>query len=466
MTKLDENLFEIKYVPNDVGTYKIIIKFNEEEIPSSPYYARVINPKKVKILDDFLNPFEPLNLGLNEEKCLCFDTSESGNGDIKVDIISPDNQIIPHRKFYPSTDLHKISFYPPYEGEYKIKVFLNKKELHFSPISAITRNFLDLINIKVYGDGLISSDLNKISNFFIDFSKVDLKETPELLVSAISENSKELKINVEKLEENIFKCSYKAEFIGQYLLRIKFNQLNVKFSPYIIRVGLTTDPTKIIINQDDFKNGILGEELSTLIDTKQAGPGELSVNCIGTRQSAKCEFIDKQDGCFELKVKPVETGKHLLYIRYNDISLLNSPFTFRVSAPPDASKVKVFGPGVTHGVIVDFNSSFVCDTKGAGAGQLTVRIRGPKGAFRVEMKRKDDKDRKIECIYDPLESGEYQINVQWSGKHVPYSPFNVQIFNTKEELDSFLNQYPDEKSKYLTNSNISSKNLEFLGDHL
>lgn len=59
-----------------------------------------------------------------------------------------------------------------------------------------------------------------------------------------------------------------------------------------------------------------------------------------------------------------------------------------------------------------------------GAGQLTVRIRGPKGnfflifnffcilvllkykiigAFRVDMQRKDDKDRQIMCKYDPLE---------------------------------------------------------------
>ena len=81
------------------------------------------------------------------------------------------------------------------------------------------------------------------------------------------------------------------------------------------------------------------------------------------------------------------------------------------------------------------------------------------GAFRVEMQRKDEKDRKITCKYDPLEvsilllifviksvikyiyiyikPGEYQINVKWSGKHVPGSPFIVKIFKTSEEFEKF-----------------------------
>ena len=70
-------------------------------------------------------------------------------------------------------------------------------------------------------------------------------------------------------------------------------------------------------------------------------------------------------------------------------------------------KVKVKGSGIYHGVLADFKSEFICDTKGAGAGQLTVRIRGPKSAFKVEMQRESEKDRKITCKYDPLEARIY-----------------------------------------------------------
>ena len=56
-----------------------------------------------------------------------------------------------------------------------------------------------------------------------------------------------------------------------------------------------------------------------------------------------------------------------------------SPFNLRVMGAPDATKVRVHGPGIEHGVLATFQSRFLCDTRGAGAGQLTVRVRGPKG---------------------------------------------------------------------------------------
>lgn len=40
-------------------------------------------------------------------------------------------------------------------------------------------------------------------------------------------------------------------------------------------------------------------------------------------------------------------------------------------------------------------------------------------------------------------SGDYQINVKWSGQHVPGSPFNVHIFNNDDELDQFLRINPE-----------------------
>lgn len=97
-------------------------------------------------------------------------------------------------------------------------------------------------------------------------------------------------------------------------------------------------------------------------------------------------------------------------------------------------QVRVYGPGIEHGVLATFQSRFICDTRGAGAGQLTVRVRGPKGAFRVEMQRETQKDRIILCRYDPTEPGDYRVEVRWAGVLVPGSPFPVKIVDTQDEL--------------------------------
>lgn len=76
----------------------------------------------------------------------------------------------------------------------------------------------------------------------------------------------------------------------------------------------------------------------------------------------------------------------------------------------------------------------------SGAGQLTVKIRGPKGAFRVEMQREHLQDRTIICRYNPSEPGDYLISVKWSDEHVYGSPFHTHIFERQEDLDRFLHE--------------------------
>jgi len=174
------------------------------------------------------------------------------------------------------------------------------------------------------------------------------------------------------------------------------------------------------------------------VDTRRAGAGELTAHCRGPGGPAVCDLYDHQDGTFTLSVMPQEAGRHQLTVQYDGEHVPGSPFPVRVAGAPDPSKVKVFGPGIEHGVLATYQSRFICDTRGAGAGQLTVRIRGPKGAFRVEMQRESQKDRTILCKFDPTEPGDYRVEVKWSGEHVPGSPYMVMIFDTQEELNRYM----------------------------
>lgn len=38
-------------------------------------------------------------------------------------------------------------------------------------------------------------------------------------------------------------------------------------------------------------------------------------------------------------------------VKYSDEHVPGSPFVINVSHPPDASKVRVFGPGIEHGIL-------------------------------------------------------------------------------------------------------------------
>ena len=52
----------------------------------------------------------------------------------------------------------------------------------------------------------------------------------------------------------------------------------------------------------------------------------------------------------------------------------------------------------------------------------------------MEMQRDSQRDRTIQCRYDPTEVGLYIVSVCWSGQHVPGSPFHINICDTQAEL--------------------------------
>jgi len=56
------------------------------------------------------------------------------------------------------------------------------------------------------------------------------------------------------------------------------------------------------------------------------------------------------------------------------------------------------------------------------------------------MTKDELRDRAIRCHYNPTEVGQYVLHIQWSGTHVPGSPFTVAVVDTRRELDLVARQ--------------------------
>ncbi|XP_067948102.1 filamin-A-like isoform X2 [Watersipora subatra] len=187
-------------------------------------------------------------------------------------------------------------------------------------------------------------------------------------------------------------------------------------------------------NQQQSQN--VGDNFQLMIDANTMAAGELVARCIGPTMNSKCELVQRADGMYALNVRTQEPGEHQLYVTYKGEHIEGSPYVFYVKDPPlpDPTKVRVHGPGVEHGILANFQSKFYVETDGAGAGNLSVKMRGP----RATMKRISQTSRTIECTYNPADVGVYIIYVQWSGVDVPGSPYHVHIFDTYYELDKFV----------------------------
>lgn len=50
--------------------------------------------------------------------------------------------------------------------------------------------------------------------------------------------------------------------------------------------------------------------------------GELTAQCAGPTRFDECNLIDNRNGTFTLIIKPMEAGKHILEVRYNNEHVL------------------------------------------------------------------------------------------------------------------------------------------------
>ncbi|CAF1609722.1 unnamed protein product [Rotaria sp. Silwood1] len=450
LERLNDNRFKVTYVPVEVGFVTISIKWNGKDIANSPFKAAVTNPERVRIVggwQSILDSEDRMHIIINEEKKIRFDTSHAGPGTLKADIRgSTDGLRIPLRIDQQGA-IYTLSFTVIREGKYDITITYDQNPLPDMPIRAIassaSTNLGEHLKVEVRGHGSYEAKVNEEAEFTIDASKTSTQGTGMPIVRLTGVQA-DVEVRIRQIENNVFLCSYVPTIPGAYLLSITWAERQIRGSPFKVNVLSNTNSnqsaSRVICSGDGLKMGILGKEIKCIIDTRGAGPGELTAYCQGVNKTAFCRLFDHRDGTFTLFIKPQESGRHILTIKYNDEDVSGSPYTLKVSGPPDANKVRVSGPGIEHGVLSTFQSHFICETKGAGAGQLTVKIRGPKGAFRVEMQREHLQDRTIICRYNPTEPGDYLISVKWSDEHVFGSPFHTHIFERQEELDRFLHE--------------------------
>ena len=290
--------------------------------------------------------------------------------------------------------------------------FYNTFPIFDSPLIAFTSDYSPMSAIKVYGPGISeASRPGEEAEFFVDCSQVptsnigsELLRLPEINFMGLSGDVEELTIAVTLLNANLYRCSYVAREAGFYLINIKFNGTHVTGSPYKIRVERRVDASKVRVDglPRAWVLGSTSDGIRAVIDTREAGIGaKLTANwsTLGDVTDPRavptpCELVEEKRekdgdeyhlGVYAASFQPKETGKYALDVKYGDESVKGSPFIVKVLAPPDATKIKVDGPGIYHGLLTNFESMFFCETKGAGAGKLVVGIRGPKGDTSVYL---------------------------------------------------------------------------------
>ncbi|XP_060074083.1 filamin-A-like [Ylistrum balloti] len=430
---------QFTYTPLQTGVYTITVIWNDMCVPGSPFKAKITDRSKVRLKDDLSGDKDEndyLALVCGTDTVLHFDISEAGPGSFNAEVLAPSGKL-PVTLDQPDTDEVAVSFKAKEEGDHYIHLYWSNVPLDSSPILSYCPGPIlpiDHTKVKVTGKGIKEARAGVRMEFRID-GKLAGPGVPRVELQGLK--SRPI-VDMKALKYDRYQCHYTAPSPGAYLMYIYWSGTKLFDVPYKISVSHRGAEGKVKVLGRGLKGGFVGQELRVIVDTTAAGYGEVVADMNGLLQPTRCDILDQQNGIYTLRLFPTEACRHSLSVKFDGEHAPGSPFTIPVGEPPDPRKVRVYGPGIQDGLIQSFESKFLVETYGAGAGQLSVRIRGPRGAFKVDMERERQNDRTILCRYDPSEPGQYDVSVRWSGHHVNGSPFYVNILETREELCDYL----------------------------
>lgn len=181
------------------------------------------------------------------------------------------------------------------------------------------------------------------------------------------------------------------------------------------------------IKVKNVSNGTVGKSVTFLVETSQAGPGNLEVTVNGGRVPTSAQAQGQHT--YAISFTPREAQNHTVELRFNGQDVPGSPFTCKVSAaarivsPELLDKVSV---GRLSEFIVESDTMPIVEILGPARRNIPANIEPvPEGGFKVQ--------------FEPVDVGDHSVEVRLpQSGHVEGSPFLLKSWNSEKVSQDFV----------------------------
>ncbi|XP_029167598.1 filamin-A isoform X3 [Nylanderia fulva] len=443
---LGDGKYKATYLPDDCGRYKVNVKYGGKEVPGSPVNVQSVSTGKAdqcKIKEGIQH-----TLAQGEEYCITVDTENAGRGAVTcrirstsgsevVDIDIEDNGDGTVNIYYTVADAGDYTFsikfggQPVPDGFYTFTASEEYRE-HSTHKTQRARKSRQRQNQHVVEQR--STTLQESSTVTTkrssqqelskkNFNVIRLNSIPLPLLSGGTVIS-EVKMpsgNVDKpvIEDNhdgTVSIKYEPREEGLHEIYVKFNGEHVQGSPFKFHVDSLASGY-VTAYGPGLVYGVCGEPGNFTISTKGAGAGGLSLAVEGPSKAEIC-CHDNKDGTVSVSYLPTAPGEYKITVKFGDKHINGSPFV-----------AKITGEGRKRNQISVGSSSEVQlpgKVSDADIKSLNASITAPSGLEEPCFLKKMPSGNM--CVsFTPREAGEHIVGVKRMGKHIPNSPFKIDV---------------------------------------
>jgi filamin len=264
-----------------------------------------------------------------------------------------------------------IKYQPSEVGLHELDVFYNGQPIQGSPfkfhvdaINSLTGNNRQGGYVTAYGPGLSHGNCNEPCEF-----RIVTKNAGTGGLAVAVEGPSKAEIQCRDNKNGTCDVVYYPTAPGDYTITVKFADKHIVGSPFTAKIAGDTRYSKrnqlILGNQSDISLKVVEGDVNDLQATIKSPSGH----------EEPCLLKKLSNGSLGISFTPREVGEHIVSVLREGKHIKNSPFRIEVrqSEIGDASKVKVYGKGLTEGTANKVNEFFV-NTKDAGKLEFERKI--------------------------------------------------------------------------------------------
>jgi filamin len=237
---------------------------------------------------------------------------------------------------------------------------------------------------------------------------------------------------------------------GKHTVNITLNGAPVAKSPYTVQISKPSgypDAMTSYAEGPGLRGGNTAEPATFKIFAKDSNGNPVNmrenpfvvdiVNPDGTETTPK--VTNNNDGTWDVVYEPKQVGMHEVTVGLKNPAapvyfdhLKDSPFKVNIVPGCDASKTKVYGPGIEDGVQDNLPTHFTIEARdtngnpmGKGGDPFEVKIAGPRGNVPAEVV--DNGDGTYTVNFAPDDAGKHKIDVTLKGKDVANAPYTINV---------------------------------------
>ena len=396
-----------------VGTYKVHICWDGEEIGGSPFDFRVRPPPTSK---DFCikgaksnqDAVTLLVQGPNHTS-ICSELTASLQ-------TAANTEDIPITKTQTSNRKVLFQFQPKERCEHQVSIKFKDDHIQGSPFKLVPT---DALQCHAKGKGLLTAQIGQWNKFSVHAKNAGLGS----LSVEIKGEEEEVDPLISAVDETHYEVRYQPRKSGNYTISIQWDGKHIPKSPFQV---YCCNPAQYSILQPCRAATLAKAVEITVKAEKDTAQENIKIYSRSNgRKSAKGKVTKTASGNYLCSIEPPETDTCNIHVRCNGFEVQGSPFKVKMLPPPTPETVKAYGPGLQDGTVGQ--GTFTIEVADAGYGFLSYRVQGPKGGYDLRLFSDPGNKNIITAQYNPTVAGVYKITLLWAGSNIPGSPFIVNI---------------------------------------